>query len=171
MIREIRIYPDPVLKEESKPVTEFDEKLHTLLDDMYETMIAKNGIGLAAVQIGVLQQVLVINLPREDEVQYKEDLLEIINPEFSYLSEEEETFTEGCLSVPEFFEDVKRSREVKLHYRDRFGKEHTMEASGMLAIALQHEIDHLNGRVFVEKLSFIKRKKFEKDWKKTHKKR
>jgi peptide deformylase len=137
---------------------------------MYETMIVKNGIGLAAVQVGVLERILLINLPREDEIQYKEDLLEVINPEIIAQSEELEVFTEGCLSVPEIFEDVERPKTITLKYNDRNGDEHVIEASQMLSIALQHEIDHLNGRVFIDNLSFTKRKKFEKEWKKSLKK-
>lgn len=170
MIRDIVIYPDPRLRKVSKSVEDFDSKLHTLLDDMYETMIASNGIGLAAVQVGVLQRALIINLPREDEIQYKQDLYEIINPEITTKSEDCELFSEGCLSVPEFFEDVSRAKEITLKYQDRDGNSHTLDADGMLSIALQHEIDHLNGKVFVDYLSFTKRKKFEKEWKKNLKK-
>jgi peptide deformylase len=137
---------------------------------MYETMIAKNGIGLAAVQVGVLQRILIINLPREDELQYKEDLLEVVNPEIIAQSDELEVFTEGCLSVPEIFEDVERPKTITLKFQDRNAEEHVIEANEMLSIALQHEIDHLNGRVFIDNLSFTKRKKFEKEWKKSLKK-
>ena len=164
------IYPDPRLRKVSSEVTEFNDELHTLLDDMYETMLVKNGIGLAAVQVGVLQRVLLVNLPREDEIQYKEDLLEVINPKIISHSQETELFTEGCLSVPEVFEEVKRPRQITLQYKDRHGNEQVIEADEMLSIALQHEIDHLNGRVFIDNLSFTKRKKFEKEWKKSLKK-
>ncbi|MGM0533945.1 MAG: peptide deformylase [Campylobacterota bacterium] len=169
MIRQIVIYPDPRLRKVSQEVHDFDQKLHTLLDDMYETMIAKNGIGLAAVQVGVLQRVLLINLPREDELQYKDDLYEIINPRITVQSEETEPFVEGCLSVPEIYEEIQRPQAITLQYRDREGRQHSLEAEGMLAIAIQHEIDHLEGKVFVDKLSYTKRKKFEKEWKKAMK--
>ena len=166
MIRDIVIYPDSRLRKKSARVENFDQKLHNLLDDMYETMIAKNGIGLAAVQVGVLQRALLINLPREDELQYKDDLYEIINPRITAQSQHTEPFVEGCLSVPEVYEEIQRSQEVTLAYQDRDGCEHSFEAKGMLAIAIQHEIDHLDGKVFVDQLSYTKRKKFEKEWKK-----
>ncbi len=169
MIRQIVIYPDPRLRKVSQDVHNFDQKLHTLLDDMYETMIAKNGIGLAAVQVGVLQRVLLINLPREDELQYKDDLYEIINPRITAQSEETEPFVEGCLSVPEIYEEIQRPQAITLQYQDRDGRECSLDAEGMLAIAIQHEIDHLEGKVFVDKLSYTKRKKFEKEWKKAMK--
>ncbi len=170
MIREIVIYPDKRLKEISKPIEHFDVKLHTLLDDMYETMIAKNGVGLAAVQIGVHVRALIINIPfnkETDDAQPKENTLEVINPILLSASGETD-FQEGCLSVPGIFEDVVRCEYVKVEYQDRFGEKHMIEDDDFLAIALQHEMDHLEGKVFVEKFSYIKRKKFEKEWKKLH---
>jgi len=169
MIREIVVYPNKILKKKSKTVIEFDEKLHQLLDDMYETMISKNGIGLAAIQIGVDKRVLIINLPRKDEnneeVQIKDDLLEIINP--IILSKDgSEVYKEGCLSVPEFYEEVKRAKNIEVEFYDRFGNKHTIKTDGLLSIAIQHEIDHLEGHLFIEKLPLLKRKKFEKEWKK-----
>jgi len=170
MIRDIVIYPDKRLKQISKKVEVFDAKLHALLDDMYETMIAKNGVGLAAIQIGVALRVFIINVPIDDDfedksIQPKENTLECINPVF--LEKEGCTkFQEGCLSVPKVYEDVERSERVKLAYQDRFGIEHIIEDDEFLAIALQHENDHLDGKLFIEKLSFMKRKKFEKEWKK-----
>jgi peptide deformylase len=169
MIREILIYPDKQLKLVSEEVEEFDKALHDLLDDMYETMVAKNGVGLAAIQIGVPKRVLVINIPiqneDQDRDQPKENTLEIINPVF-----EEKlgstVFQEGCLSVPGIYEDVERFAFVKISYQDRYGNKHEIKDDDFLAIAIQHEIDHLDGKVFIEKLSFIKRKKFEKEWKK-----
>ncbi len=167
MIREIVIYPDKILKQKSQPVTEFNEELHTLLDDMYETMVAKNGVGLAAIQVAVPQRVLIINIPIEEQdgAQPKENTLEIINPIFLDKSGKRK-FQEGCLSVPGFFEDVERANYVKLQYQDRYGKEHIIEDDDFLAIAIQHECEHLEGHLFIEKLSILKRKKFEKEWKK-----
>ena len=173
MVREIVIYPDKRLKLVSKEVTQFDEALHTLLDDMYDTMRAKNGVGLAAIQIGVDQRVLIINIPLEDipegeEEQPKENTLEMINPVI--VEKDGSTkFQEGCLSVPGIYEEVERAKHVKVEYFDRFGKKHTIEDDDFLAIAMQHEMDHLDGKVFIEKLSFTKRKKFEKEWKKRQK--
>ncbi len=175
MIRDIVIYPDKHLKEISKPVERFDEALHTLLDDMYDTMINRNGVGLAAIQIAVPQRVLIINVPvdtdPEDprEQQPKENTLEVINPVI--LEAEGKTrYQEGCLSVPGFFEEVDRFKKIKVEYQDRHGERHILEDDDFLAIALQHEMDHLDGKVFVEKLSILKRKKFEKEWKKRQKK-
>jgi len=175
MIRDIVVYPDKRLKMISKPVERFDEELHTLLDDMYETMIAKNGVGLAAIQVGVPLRVLIINVPVETdsedprEQQPKENTLEVINPVI--LEAEGKTrYQEGCLSVPGYFEEVDRHKKVRIEYQDRHGKKFIIEDDEFLAIALQHEIDHLDGKVFVEKLSILKRKKFEKEWKKRLKK-
>jgi len=171
MIRDIVVYPDKRLKMISEPVEQFDEELHTLLDDMYETMIAKNGVGLAAIQVGVPLRVLIINTPVETDSedprvqQPKENTLEVINPVI--LEAEGKTrYQEGCLSVPGYFEEVDRYKEVRIEYQDRHGERHIIEDDEFLAIALQHEIDHLDGKVFVEKLSILKRKKFEKEWKK-----
>ncbi len=171
MIQDIVVYPDKRLKQISKEVTQFDETLHTLLDDMYDTMVSKKGVGLAAIQIGVAKRVLIINLPEDDNddvVIKKEDTLEIINPVF--LSKEGSCkHQEGCLSIPGFYEDIERAKKVIMEYQDRDGVKHTIENDDFLAIALQHEHDHLEGKVFVEKLSILKRKKFEKEWKKKHK--
>lgn len=107
-------YPNPILRQKSTKVESFDESLHTLLDDMYETMIESGGVGLAAIQVGIAKQILVINLPRdEDKQQYKEDLLEVINPTF-LTQEDDIEWEEGCLSVPEFYESVKRFNKVSI---------------------------------------------------------
>ncbi|WP_034588260.1 MULTISPECIES: peptide deformylase [Helicobacter] len=159
-------YPNPILRQKSTKVESFDESLHTLLDDMYETMIESGGVGLAAIQVGIAKQILVINLPRdEDKQQYKEDLLEVINPTF-LTQEDDIEWEEGCLSVPEFYESVKRFNKVSIAYKDRFGNDKILQAEGFLAVALQHEIDHLNGILFVDKLPILRRKKFEKELKK-----
>lgn len=159
-------YPNPILRQKSTKVESFDESLHTLLDDMYETMIESGGVGLAAIQVGIAKQILVINLPRdEDKQQYKEDLLEVINPTF-LTQEYDIEWEEGCLSVPEFYESVKRFNKVSIAYKDRFGNDKILQAEGFLAVALQHEIDHLNGILFVDKLPILRRKKFEKELKK-----
>ncbi|HIP42013.1 MAG TPA: peptide deformylase [Campylobacterales bacterium] len=171
MIRDIVIYPDKRLKLISKEVTLFDNKLHQLLDDMYDTMINKNGVGLAAIQIGADVRALIINLPPEDEEhvkQLKEDTLEIINPVF--VSKDGSCkHQEGCLSIPGIYEDIERAEHVVVEYQNRYGEKQILDNHEFLAIAVQHEVDHLNGKVFIEKLSFIKRKKFEKEWKKRFK--
>lgn len=159
-------YPNPILRQKSTKVESFDESLHTLLDDMYETMIESGGVGLAAIQVGIAKRILVINLPRdEDKQQYKEDLLEVINPTF-LTQEDDIEWEEGCLSVPELYESVKRFNKVSVAYKDRFGNDKILQAEGFLAVALQHEIDHLNGILFVDKLPILRRKKFEKELKK-----
>ena len=172
MIRNIVVYPDKRLKLISKEVTSFDAKLCDLLDDMYETMCAKNGVGLAAIQVGVDMRVLIINVPLEvsdgEHDQPKENTLEMINPVITY-KEGSEKFQEGCLSIPGVYEDILRAKHVKVEYFDREGNKQSIEDDDFLAVAIQHEIDHLDGKVFIEKLSFIKRKKFEKEWAKIQK--
>ncbi len=168
MVREIVVYPDKRLKLISKEVTSFDAALHDLLDDMYETMRVRNGVGLAAIQVGVDTRALIINIPLEDEDgehdQPKENTLEMINP---VIIEQDgtEKFQEGCLSIPGVYEDVERAKHVKVEYFDRYGEKRIIEDDDFLAVAMQHEMDHLEGKVFIEKLSYIKRKKFEKEWK------
>jgi len=165
MIREIITYPNKLLRAKSKDVEKFDGELHSLLDDMYETMIAKDGVGLAAIQISVPLNVLIICLPDENNVQSHENALEAINPTITS-KEGVIVFTEGCLSVPDVHEEIKRSQKVFVEYFDRDGEKHTMEAEEFLAVVWQHELDHLTGHLFIEKLSVLKRKKFEKEWKK-----
>lgn len=169
MIREIVVYPDKRLKLISKEVESFDGTLHELLDDMYDTMRACNGVGLAAIQIGVDARALIINIPLEvaegEHDQPRENTLEMINPVILE-KDGSEVFQEGCLSVPGIYEEVERAKHVKVEYFDRSGQKHVIEDDDFLAIAIQHEIDHLDGKVFIEKLSYIKRKKFEKEWKK-----
>ena len=139
---------------------------------MYDTMCAKNGVGLAAIQIGADLRALVINVPLEveegEEDQPRENTLEMINP---VIVEQDgsEKFQEGCLSVPGIYEDVERAKHVKVEFLDRKGNKQTLEDDDFLAVAIQHEIDHLDGKVFIEKLSFLKRKKFEKEWAKRQK--
>ena len=173
MIRDIVVYPDKRLKLISKEVTVFDTALHILLDDMYDTMCFKNGVGLAAIQVGVDLRALIINIPLETEEgehdQPKENTLEMINPVI--VSQEGcEKFQEGCLSIPGVYEDIERSKYVKVVYYDRDGNKQVIEDDNFLAIAIQHEIEHLEGKVFIEKLSYMKRKKFEKEWKRKQKK-
>ena len=171
MVQDIVIYPDKRLKKVSLEVTEFNEELHQLLEDMYDTMLSKKGVGLASIQIGVPKRVLIINLPKDDSDDAtikKEDTLEIINPVFIEKNGSCKN-QEGCLSVPGFYEDIERAKHVIVEYQDRHGNKHTIDTDDFLAIALQHEHDHLEGKVFIEKLSILKRKKFEKEWKKKFK--
>ena len=170
MIREILTYPNPILRKKSQDVVKFDKELHTLLDDMNDTMIEAGGVGLAAVQIGQLHNVLVINLPVEDpqnpdeDIQLDENLIEAINPVITH-KDGEQIFNEGCLSIPGVNEEIKRAMHIVVEYFNRDGQKQTMEAEEFLAVAWQHEIEHLTGHVFIENLSFLKRKKFEKEWK------
>ncbi len=171
MIRDIVIYPNPILRKKSEDVIKFDKELHTILDDMYETMVADGGVGLAAVQIGILKNIVIINLPEEDkekpeyDIQIKENLIEAINPIITSI-DGEYSFVEGCLSIPGFNEEIERAKKVTVEYFDRYGEKQNMEAEDFLAVAWQHETEHLNGHLFVEHLSYLKRKKFEKEWKK-----
>ena len=162
MIREVLTYTNKKLKQKSKAVVDFDQHLHDLLDDMYLTMLDKSGIGLAAIQVGVALNVVVLELRDEDDVVLLPKL-EIVNPVVKSKSGETK-YKEGCLSVPDFYEEVARSSEVVIDYQDRNGNACTLEADGLLAIAIQHEMDHLDGRLFFERLSILKRKKFEKEY-------
>lgn len=161
-------YPNPLLKQVSRQIENFDSSLHTLLDDMYETMRAKEGVGIAAVQVGVLLRALLVLPPREDGEQDPQDLLEILNPKVVH-KEGEIFWSEGCLSVPGFFEDIRRFETLYLDYQDRKGERKSLEAKGFLAVALQHEMDHLNGILFIDYLSLPKRKKFEQEYKRLQK--
>lgn len=166
MIRNIITYPNKKLFTKSKAVSEFNSELHTLLDDMYETMIASNGVGLAAIQVNVPLRAFLVNILDENEEQKKEDLLEIINPQITFLDEEKITCTEGCLSVPDFFEEVERYKRILLKYQDRFGEPKELIAEDFLAVAIQHENDHLDGHLFIEKITFSKHQRFDKEFKK-----
>jgi len=162
---EIVTYPNKILKQISKPVERFDTELHKLLDDMYETMIKNDGVGLAAIQVAVPIRALLIDIGDEEANQSKDTLIEVINPEFLTWDGTIKD-TEGCLSVPDYFDEVERYSNVKVKFFDRFGKEKIMDADGLLSVAFQHETDHLDGHLFIERLDYIKRKKFEKEWKK-----
>jgi len=172
MILPIVTYPDKRLKLVSKEVTVFDKELHTFLDDMFETMIQTNGIGLAAIQVDRPINALIVCLPNDDEegTQDKANLLEIINPKITH-SEGTTVYQEGCLSVPKFYEDVERFEKISITYQDRYGTEKSLDAEDLLSIAIQHEIDHLLGKLFIEKLSYARRKKFEKEYKRMQKER
>jgi len=163
-------YPDKRLRKKSKEVKEFDASLHKLLDAMHPFMLETNGIGLAAIQVNYPIRALILNIPDEDGEQALENLLEIINPVMTYKSGET-TYQEGCLSVPQFYEDVKRFDTIVINYQDRYGNTKTLDTDGLLAIAIQHEMDHLEGILFIDKLSYARRKKFEKEYKRMQKER
>jgi peptide deformylase len=162
---EIITYPNKILKQISKPIERFDEELHKLLDNMYTTMVENQGVGLAAIQVAVPLRALIIDIGNENGEQGEETKLEVINPEFLVWDGTQKD-TEGCLSVPDYFDDVERYEKVKVKFYDRFGNEHIKDADGLLSVAFQHETDHLDGHLFIERLDYIKRKKFEKEWKK-----
>jgi peptide deformylase len=146
--------PDPRLKIKAKPVAEVDAKVRRLMDDMVETMYHAIGIGLAAPQVGVAERVLVIDVAREGE---KPQPLRIANPEILWRSEEMMTANEGCLSLPEHYADVERPAAIRLRYLDHENEIREIEAKGLLATCLQHEIDHLDGVLFVDHISTLKR--------------
>jgi peptide deformylase len=170
MVREILVYPNPILRKKSSNIKVFDKELHTLLDDMNETLISSGGIGLAAVQIGVLKNVLLINLPVVDpkdstkDIVFKKNLIEAINPKILF-KDGEQLHQEGCLSIPGYYDDIKRAYNITVSYFKRNGEEINIQVNDFEAVAWQHEIEHLSGHVFIENLSFLKRKKFEKEWK------
>ncbi len=165
-IRPIRTYPDPVLRAKTARVETIDDSLQGLIEDMVETMHAAPGVGLAANQVGVPLQLAVIDISDREEGKPKRSLLVLINPEI--LSQEGSVVAEeGCLSIPDFSEKVKRSARVKVRAQDRTGKVFEMEADGLMAKALQHEIDHLNGILFVDRLSPLKRSIFRRKLKKS----
>lgn len=163
-------YPDKKLREKSKTVEKFDEKLHQLLDAMYDVMMNSNGIGLAAIQVAHAKRALILNIPDEESEQSKENLIEMINPVI-VKKDGEIVYQEGCLSVPSFYEDISRFDNITVNFQDRDANTKTLEASGLLSVAIQHEMDHLNGVLFIDKLSYSRRKKFEKEYKRMQKER
>ncbi|MBS7530342.1 peptide deformylase [Hazenella sp. IB182353] len=141
-IRSIVQYPDPVLKQKAKAVTKFHARLHKLIDDMVETMYDAPGVGLAAPQVGILKRVIVVDIGVE--------LYEVVNPEVVERRGEQNAVAEGCLSIPNLLGHVRRAEYVKIKGQNRFGEEIEIEADGYLAVAFQHEIDHLNGVLFID---------------------
>jgi peptide deformylase len=158
-------YPDHILRVKASPVTIFDWNLCKLVEDMAETMYDAPGIGLAANQVGKPQQVLVIDLQKPD---YEHGLIVLINPQI-VATEGEIAYEEGCLSVPEFFAMVKRFNQITVRGVDEHEKPVEIQASGLLAIALQHEMDHLNGKLFVDRIGAISKDIFIRKWKKKQK--
>ena len=146
--------PDPRLKKKSKPVETVDDDVRRLMDDMLETMYAAPGIGLAAPQVGVLKRVIVLEIDREET---KVGPLFMANPEIIDASEDDAVYNEGCLSVPEHYADVTRPAEVTVRYLDRDGRKQELKCDGLLSTCVQHEIDHLDGILFIDKISSLKR--------------
>ena len=162
-VREIIKLPDKRLRLVSEPVKQIDAAIRKLVDDMFETMYKAPGIGLAAIQVGIAKRVITLDLSKKEDDHEPQVF---INPEITWWSEERAKFEEGCLSIPDYYEEVQRPAEVKVRYLDVSGKKHEIDAKGLLATCLQHEIDHTNGVLFIDHLSKLKRdrviKKFAK---------
>lgn len=162
-IKPLIILPDPLLRQQSKPIEQVDAEITRLADDMLDTMYDAPGIGLAAIQIGVPRRMLVIDISREDEDR---NPVVFINPEILKVSDDVSAYEEGCLSIPDYYAEVERPASLTVGYIDRNGKKQTVEADGLLATCLQHEMDHLNGVLFIDHISRLKRdmviKKFTK---------
>ena len=153
-IRKILTEPDPFLRQKSKKVEEVTDNIRSLMDDMLDTMYNAPGIGLAAIQIGVPQRVIVIDLSRNEE---KSNPLYFVNPEIIINSKENASYEEGCLSVPGQFAEINRPNKCKIKFLDYDGKKRTLETEGLLATCIQHEMDHLEGILFIDYLSKLKK--------------
>ena len=152
--KQILTIPDPLLRKVSEPVTSVNTEVKNLMDDMLETMYAAPGIGLAAVQVGVLKRIIVIDLSKNGQ---KKTPLFIVNPQITFKSEEIISYEEGCLSIPNQFAEVKRPSTCKVNFLDYNGKKREINADGLLATCIQHEVDHLNGVLFIDHLSKLKK--------------
>lgn len=164
MILEILEYPDTRLRTIAKPVDEVTDDLRKLIDDMFETMYDAPGIGLAATQVNVHKQIIVMDVSEDNS-----EPRVFINPKIEVLDGELEAMQEGCLSVPGFYEDVKRIEHCRITAKDQNGEDFVLEATGLLAVCIQHEMDHLNGKLFVDYLSSLKRTRIRKKLEKLHK--
>ena len=153
-IRKILTEPDPFLRQKSEPVNEVNDEVRTLMDDMLETMYDAPGIGLAAIQVGVPKRIIVIDLSKEKE---KKNPLYFVNPELITKSKKDASYEEGCLSVPNQFAEISRPDSCKVKYLDYNGSEKILEAQGLLATCIQHEMDHLEGILFIDYLSKLKK--------------
>ena len=154
MIRNIIIEPDPILRKKCNPVEKVDDELKKLMKEMLNTMYQAPGIGLAAIQVGILKRVVVIDISKDEQ---KKEPLFLVNPEITYRSKETSTYEEGCLSLPGQFAEIERPTECHLKYVDFEGKEKNIKASGLLSTCIQHEVDHLNGILFIDYLSKLKK--------------
>jgi peptide deformylase len=166
-VREIITIPDKRLRLKSEPVKRIDSGIRKLVDDLFETMYHAPGIGLAAIQIGVAKRVVTMDLSKKEDDHEPQVF---INPEIIWRSEETSKYEEGCLSIPEYYEEVERPARVKVKYLDLEGKAHEIEASGLFATCLQHEIDHTNGVLFIDHISKLKRDRVIKKFSKAAKK-
>ena len=152
--KKIVIEPDPILRKKSQTIEKVDNELRILMDDMLETMYAAPGIGLAAVQIGILKRLIVIDLSKDDT---KKKPLFFVNPKITFQSKKTSVYEEGCLSLPGQFAEIERPAECHVNYIDYYGKNQELKANGLLATCIQHEIDHLNGILFIDYLSKLKK--------------
>ncbi len=166
-LREIITLPDKRLRLKSEPVKRIDSGIRKLVDDLFETMYDAPGIGLAAIQVGIAKRVVTMDLSKKEDA-HKPQVF--INPEVVWTSAETSKYEEGCLSIPEYYEEVERPAQVKVKYLDLDGKEHEIEASGLFATCLQHEIDHTNGVLFIDYISKLKRDRVIKKFTKAAKK-
>lgn len=157
-------FPDPRLRTIAEPVDLVDDEIRQLIDDMFETMYDANGIGLAATQVNVHLQIVVIDLSEDSS-----EPLVLINPRYQIVEDELDEMQEGCLSVPGFYEPVERPRRIRVESLDRQGDEQNFEADGLLAVCIQHELDHLDGKLFVDYLSKLKRQRIRSKLEKQHK--
>lgn len=149
--------PDRALRMKSEPVERVDDDLRRFMDSMLETMYAAPGIGLAAIQVNVPRRVVTIDVAKREDDSQPADPLFLINPEILWVSDDIAVAEEGCLSIPEYYAEVERPAEIRVGYIDRDGKPQEIEADGILAVCLQHEIDHLDGKLFIDHLSKLKR--------------
>ncbi len=168
-LRPIIILPDHRLRVVARPVSAVDASVRALMDDMLDTMYDAPGIGLAATQIAVDQRVIVLDVAKRKDEQASSSPMCFANPEILWSSEEVSTYEEGCLSIPEYYEEVERPARVRVGYLDREGRRQEIEADGILATCLQHEIDHLNGVLFIDHISRLKRERVIKKFIKTAK--
>jgi len=157
-------FPDPRLRTIAEPVDVVDDEIRTLIDDMFETMYDAPGIGLAATQVNVHKRIVVIDISEDNS-----EPLVLINPEYELLTDEQEQMQEGCLSVPGFYETVERPNRIRLKALDRDGKPYELIAEELLAVCIQHELDHLNGKLFVDHISRLKRDRIRSKLEKKHK--
>ena len=155
-IKPLVILPDPILRDVSRPVERVDADIGRLATDMLETMYDAPGIGLAAIQVGVPLRLITIDVARKDEPRKP---LALVNPEIVWSSEDTATYEEGCLSIPDYYEEVERPARVKVRFTDRDGASCEIDADGILSTCLQHEIDHLEGRLFIDHISRLKRER------------
>ena len=153
-IKKILIEPDPILRKKCEPLEKVDNEIRKLMKDMIETMYKAPGIGLAAIQIGILKRIVVIDIAKEEK---KKNPLFFVNPEIIYRSKNTSIYEEGCLSLPGQFAEIERPSECTLRYIDYDGKEQELKAEGLLATCIQHEVDHLNGILFIDYLSKLKK--------------